>query len=247
MSTTSISGEKIASRPADKLVYLLFRYWIVPFSILYGIYISLPFLAPVFMHAGWSGAGNAIYFIYSFLCHQLPERSYFLFGPKAMYSLQAIQAAWQNTINPLVLRHFIGNAQMGWKVAWSDRMVSMYTATLFAGLLWWPLRKRLPRLPWWGLFLFLLPMALDGGTHFLSDFAGIGQGFRDSNLWLAALTHNSLPATFYAGDALGSFNSWMRILTGVFFGMGVVLFGFPYIQETLQPTGLVPRRYGEQN
>ena len=65
----------------------------------------------------------------------------------------------------------------------------------------------------------------------ISDFAGIGQGFRDTNLWLADLTNYQFSAGFYAGDALGSFNSWMRLLSGLFFGIGVVLFGFPYLNE----------------
>jgi uncharacterized membrane protein len=69
------------------------------------------------MAIGWSGAGKAIYFIYSFICHQLPERSYFLFGPKITYSLPEIRTVWQNTTNPLILRQFIGNPEMGWKMA----------------------------------------------------------------------------------------------------------------------------------
>jgi hypothetical protein len=74
-----------------------------------------------------------------------------------------------------------------------------------------------------------LPITVDGGTHMLSDLAGIGQGFRDSNQLLAALTNNALSASFYAGDALGSFNSWMRIITGLLAGLGIVWFVFPYI------------------
>jgi hypothetical protein len=74
-------------------------------------------------------------------------------------------------------------------------------------------------------------MAVDGLTHMVSDIAGIGQGFRDTNAWLAALTSNSLPSTFYAGDAWGSFNSIMRLISGVFFGAGVVWFGYPYLNE----------------
>jgi len=85
------------------------------------------------MQIGWSGAGKAVYFVYSFFCHQLPERSFFLFGQKTMYSLTEIQAAWQDTINPLILRKFIGNADMGWKVAWSDRMISFYTSIWLCG------------------------------------------------------------------------------------------------------------------
>lgn len=213
----------------------LHRHWIVPLSIFLGAYVGLPFLAPVFMHVGWSNAARVIYFIYSWLCHQLPERSFFLFGSKFTYSLAEIQNAWQNTINPVILRQFIGNPDMGWKVAWSDRMVSMYTSLWLFGLLWWPMRRRLKLFPWWGLMLFLLPMAVDGTSHFFSDLAGIGQGFRDGNLWLAVLNHRIFPISFYVGDALGSFNSLMRLLSGFLFGMGIVWYTYPYIDKAFTP------------
>lgn len=216
------------------------RNWILLFGVIFGLYVGLPFLAPVFIQIGWKNAGNAIYFIYSFLCHQLPERSFFLFGSKFTHSLSEIQAAWQNTTNPAILRKFIGNPAMGWKVAWSDRMVSMFTSMWVFGLLWWLLRKRLPKLPIWGLILLLLPMALDGGTHLLSDFAGIGQGFRDTNQWLAALTQNIFRPLFYSGDSWGSFNSIMRLLTGILFGLGISWFVFPMLAEALSdPDALV--------
>lgn len=206
--------------------------WITLFGVLAGGYVLLPFLAPALMAIGWTGPAKAIYFVYSFLCHQLPERSYFLFGQKLSYSLPEIQAAWKNSTNPLILRQFIGNPIMGWKVAWSDRMVSMFTSIWIFGLLWYPVRKRLPTLPIWGLALFLLPMALDGTSHFISDFWGIGQGFRDTNLWLGILTNHIFASTFYAGDAWGSFNSLMRLLTGVSFGLGIIWFGFPYLNDS---------------
>lgn len=227
----SMPADRSISGKVEAITLWFSRHWIVLFAAFMGLYVGLPFLAPVFMSIGWTGPGRIIYLIYSTQCHQLPERSYFFFGPKTMYSLSEIQQAWKNTLDPLVLRQFIGNAQMGWKVAWSDRMVSMYTSTFVFGLLYWPLRRKVKPLPWWGLVLFLLPMAVDGTSHFISDFAGIGQGFRDSNLWLASLTHGIFPPSFYAGDALGSFNSWMRILTGVSFGLGVVWYGFPYVDE----------------
>jgi uncharacterized membrane protein len=196
--------------------------------LLIGVWVGLPWLAPLFMALGWSDAGNFIYLVYATQCHQLPQRSFFLFGPRSMFSLQDIQAAWQDTNNPLILRQFIGNPEMGWKVAWSDRMVSMYSSTILWAALLRPIQRRVPTLPWWGLFLFLLPMAVDGSTHLLSDLVGgIGSGFRDSNAWLASLTGNAFPSTFYAGDALGSFNSWMRLITGLLFALGVVWFAFP--------------------
>lgn len=207
----------------------LAKNWFLIFVAIYGLWVWTPFLAPLLMHLGWDGPANAIYFIYSFFCHQLPERSYFFFGPQISYSLSDIQAAWMDTVNPLLLRKFTGTMEMGWKIAWSDRMISFYSGVWLFTIIWYPFRRRIKNLPLWGLVFFLFPMVLDGGTHFISDLAGIGLGFRDSNLWLANLTHFAFSANFYAGDALGSFNSWMRIISGLLAGLGLVWFAFPYL------------------
>jgi uncharacterized membrane protein len=215
---------------AQRLASWLSCHWFFLFSLFFGIFVFAPFLAPVFIEAGWHKAGEAVYFIYSFFCHQLPERSFFLFGTKSMYPISEIQAAWKMSNDPLVMRKFIGNPEMGWKVAWSDRMVSMYVSTWLLALVWRPLRRKWKPLPIWAFVLLLVPMGLDGGSHFLSDLWGIGLGFRYNNAWLANLTNQVLPPSFYYGDALGSFNSWMRLTTGILFGLAVVGFGFPYIQ-----------------
>ena len=207
------------------------RHWLLFINLLIALWVGLPWLAPVFMHLGWTSAGQAIYLIYSFQCHQLPERSYFLFGREVTYSLTEIQAAWQNTTNPFILRQFIGNPEMGWKVAWSDRMVSMYTSILFGGLLYGLVRKQLKPLSFWKFAILLLPMVIDGSTHMISDLQGIGQGFRDTNIWLQILTNNAFSTAFYQGDALGSFNSWMRLITGILFGIALVGFAYPYIND----------------
>lgn len=215
----------------DRAILGGFRHWLLIVNLLFGIFVAVPWLAPVLMHTGHAGAARAIYLAYITQCHQLPQRSYFLFGTKPNYSLDEVQAAWQDTDNPLVLRQFIGNPQMGWKVAWSDRMVSMYTSIFFGGLIYALLRKRLRPLPFWAFILLLLPMVIDGGTHLISDLAGLGHGFRDSNAWLAVITGNALSTTFYAGDALGSFNSWMRLITGILFAIGLVWFPYPYLED----------------
>lgn len=229
--TIPLSGAKFHPSLSERLMIMVSRHWILVAGLLLGIYIGLPFLAPVFMQLGLDGPARLIYFIYSFLCHQLPQRSYFLFGSNLTYSLAEIQSAYQYSLDPLVLRQFIGNSQMGWKVAWSDRMVSMFVSLWLFVLLWRPLGRRLKPLPWWGLILFLLPMALDGTSHLISDLLGIGQGFRDSNTWLAILTDHAFPSGFYAGDGWGSFNSLMRMMTGILFGLGLVWFSFPYIDN----------------
>jgi uncharacterized membrane protein len=207
-------------------------YWFETFLILYGLWVFAPFLAPIFMQLGWTGAGKAIYFIYSFFCHQLPERSYFLFGEKSMYSLSEIQSVWQDTTNPFILRQFIGDETMGWKIAWSDRMIWFYNSVWSLAVAWYPLRRKIKPLPWWGFVLLLLPLIVDGSTHTISDLAGIGGGFRDTNERLAVLTKHAFPVSFYAGDALGSFNSFMRLITGLLAGLGIVWLAFPYIFQT---------------
>ncbi len=227
-----MSAVTAPTRPKPNIFQWIGNHWFAAFLTVYGAWAFAPFLAPVFMHLGWTGAGKSVYFIYSFFCHQLPERSFFWFGRKTMYSLTEIQAVWQNTANPMLLRQFIGNQAMGWKVAWSDRMVSFYTSVWVFAVLWYPFRHKIKTLSWWGFALLLLPMALDGGTHMVSDFAGIGNGFRDTNAWLALLTNHAFSATFYAGDALGSFNSLLRFITGLLAGLAIVWLAFPYVFQS---------------
>jgi uncharacterized membrane protein len=222
----------ISSKPKQSVFDWIAHHWFGIFLAVYGAWVFTPWLAPVFMKLGWSDAGRTVYFIYSFFCHQLPERSFFFFGEKTMYSLREIGTAWQNSDNPFVLRGFIGNSTMGWKVAWSDRMVSFYTSVWFFAVLWWPFRKKIKPISWWVFALLLLPIAVDGITHAISDFAGIGFGFRDTNRWLAVLTNFSMSMEFYVGDALGSFNSWARLITGLLAGFGITWLAFPYIYQS---------------
>ncbi len=234
-----ISANPISHRPAFKAPLTrrigswLRGHWVLVLTTLIGFYVGVPWLAPVFMKLGWTGPAGVIYLIYSTQCHQLPERSYFLFGPQAMWSLGEIQLAWQETRNPFLLRQFVGNAEMGWKVAWSDRMASLYGAVFLASLGYGLSRRTGNTMPWWVALILAAPMVIDGGTHFVSDLAGLGQGFRDSNDWLAALTNHGLPTTFYVGDALGSFNSWMRLITGSLFGVAIVGFTYPYLDAAM--------------
>jgi hypothetical protein len=125
-------------------------------------------------------------------------------------------------------------------MAWSDRMVSVYGGVWLAGLVWAALGpKRAPRLSlFWWIVLGVAPLGIDGVSHMLNDIlAGTtGLGFRDTNAWLAALTGNALPQAFYQGDALGSFNSWARWLTGIVFSFVSVFALFPIIGGSMDDT-----------
>jgi uncharacterized membrane protein len=222
----------------DRVALFIVKHWLALFLILYGIWVWAPFLAPVFMQNGWTGAGSTLYFIYSFFCHQLPERSFFFYGPQLMYNLDQIGQVW-STENQLILRQFVGNAEMGWKMAWSDRMISTYGGIWLGGVLWAIFGKRVPRLSlvvW--MALGVLPLGLDGFTHFVNDIVAgsSGQGFRDTNDWLRALTGEVFPDAFYYGNMLGSFNSYARWITGLLFGVTTVFAIFPIIKNAFLDT-----------
>jgi uncharacterized membrane protein len=213
--------------------FALRRLWFPAALLIVGLYAGLPWLAPVFMRMGWTRAAGAVYALYSTQCHQLAQRSYFLFGPKPMYAPEELGVASAQDF--AALRAYTGTAALGWKMAWSDRMTAMYTGLFVSLVAVRLLDRRLKPLPLWGFLLLLLPLAVDGGTHFLSDLQGFGLGFRDSNAWLALLTGNLLPAAFYAGDAWGSFNAAMRLISGVMFGLGVAWFALPRLEASLRP------------
>ena len=92
--------------------------------------------------------------------------------------------------------------------------------------------------------MLILPIALDGLTHTVSDVQGIGMGFRETNAWLAVLTGHILPASFYAGDAFGSFNSLMRLVTGWLASFAIIFWAFPRVDAALLPdsNGLFTRQ-----
>lgn len=210
-------------------------HWLLTFNVGWGVFVILPWLAPVLMALGLTGPGRVVYFIYNFFCHQLPERSWFLFGPQLSYTQAEIAAAWGQSLsaisNELIRRQFIGTPELGWKVAWSDRMIAMYGSIFLFGLLYAWLRQhglRLRGMPWWLFLLFLAPMGLDGTTHLINDMFHLD--FRQTNEWAAILTNYAFPANFYDGDRFGSLNSLLRLVTGIFFGFSVVGFLWPLME-----------------
>lgn len=209
------------------------RHWLGIVNITWGVLVGGPWLAPIAMVLGWTGVANVVYFLYSFLCHQYANRSFFLFGPKLMYSYTELLPYTSDATTWWGLRAFRGNADLGYKVAWSDRMVWLYGSIFLAGLLFALLRGRIRPLSWKLFILMLVPLALDGSTHVISDLFGVGQGFRYTNAWLASLTASRWPTSFYVGNAPGSFNFLMRLITGVMSGVAVVWFAYPRLHLAL--------------
>ncbi len=182
---------------ADKAIFGLAKHWLALINLFWGLYVGLPFLAPILMDAGLVLPAKAIYTLYRPACHQRPARSYFIGGPQFVYSPEELVAAGVD-VDPFA--RALGNQQVGWKVAFCERDVAIYGAIFFTGLVYGLVRKRLVgwRMPFRYFLLFLIPMGVDGVLQLF--------GFYEST-WLR------------------------RSITGAIFGVGAVLFAYPYVEE----------------
>ena len=61
----SPQAKRTGAITANRLAYFLSRYWLVLLTLLLGLWVGLPWLAPIFMKLGWTAAGNAIYLLYT--------------------------------------------------------------------------------------------------------------------------------------------------------------------------------------
>lgn len=202
---------------ADRFVLWLSQRWLGIFSTLAFLYVALPFLAPTLMHLGADPAASFIYTMYRPLCHQLPQRSWFLFGPQVAYRLSELMELAGDEVTGRYSRGFIGNEALGYKVAICQRDVAIYGAIFLFGLAYGLLRRRwdVRPLPLWAYILLgLVPMGLDGGYQFLSDL---------------------LPRIF-PGMSLEPYETTplMRVVTGTLFGWATVWFTYPYVQESME-------------
>jgi uncharacterized membrane protein len=175
-----------------------------------GIFAGLPFLAPVLMANNLRGPASFIYQLYSFTCHQLPYRSWFLLGRQPAYSAEEFialgypSAARVLPSNPLTGSNpFWGNETIGWKVAWCERDTAIYLTIFLAGLAFAAMRPRVKIRPLslWGFILLCIPIAIDGITQL--------PGWRESTPLL-------------------------RTLTGGLFGLGMVWLVYPYIDQGMR-------------
>ena len=233
MEQRSVQSQGFAAAINRSAAWLI-HHWLLVMLVGLGAWNLLPWLAPAFMKLGWETPARGIYFLYTFFCHQLPQRSWFLFGEQFTYTKNEILLAMNGNTDPVIpstMRSFIGTPEMGWKLAWSDRMVSFYGGWFVVALVYALVRKRWQGLSGGWALLLLLPLAIDGGSHLVSDLGGLREGFRESNAWLAALTNYHFPQVFYAGDQWGSFNSIARMVTGIPGAIGLMGFVLPDLER----------------
>ena len=182
-----MSGDRRA--PARELAWIervdraLTRHWLALFNVGFALLLALPIAAPILMAAGVAAPARWIYLIYTPACHQLPERSYFLFGERPVYTVQELEARGMPAgLSLLQRRRFRGNEITGYKLAICQRDVAIYGSILLAGMIYGLLRRRGPPrgLPLKAYLLFLIPIGLDGITQLI--------GLRQSNWWLRTIT-----------------------------------------------------------
>ena len=202
------------TRFVDKAVFKLAKHWLLLASLFWGLYAGLPLLAPVLMDAGLTTPAKIIYIVYRPLCHQLPERSFFLGGQQHTYSAEELADAGVE-IHPF--SRDIGNETVGWKTAFCQRDVAIYGSIFLAGLIYGLIRRRWRewKMPFRYYLLFLVPMGIDGLLQLF--------GLHDSN-WI------------------------LRTITGMVFGVGSVLFAYPYLEEGMRDVrrGINKRCHFEQ-
>jgi uncharacterized membrane protein len=169
------------ARFISALVLGIARHWLALFNVAWGLYVFLPILAPILMQVGWTVPARGIYGVYSFLCHQLPDHSYFLFSSNPVPHVHELEAAgMQPGMNILGQRRFIGNAVAGYKTALCQRDIAIYGSVFVSGLLFALFRDRIKAPSIKVYILFLIPMAVDGVTQML--------GWRESSWLLRSIT-----------------------------------------------------------
>lgn len=86
---------KSAGRRLKTVLLIAARNWLRIMLTLLALYISLPWIAPALAKAGWPGAADVIYTLYSPFCHQFAFRSVFVFGEQPFYPRGAAESAYK--------------------------------------------------------------------------------------------------------------------------------------------------------
>jgi uncharacterized membrane protein len=221
-------GWKVTS--SDRFSYWLSSHYMAVFNLLVLVYFGLPFLAPVLMVNGVTGPANLLYKAYGAVCHQFAFRSFFLFGEQPVYPRSAAgvsglipygAATGMDEGDVLAARSFIGNPVLGYKVAICERDLAIYGGILLFGLVFALANHRIKSLPWYFWILIgIFPIALDGFSQLFSQ-----------------PPFNAIPPLNLLNYREST--PYLRVLTGLLFGITTAWFGYPIVEETMADT----RRY----
>ena len=156
-----------------------FRHWLATVNISLTLYVAGGFAAPVLAAGGLRSLADALYAVYHLTCHQWAFRSFFLLGsdtrgPLAAYTQDQLAAL---PVDPF---GFVGDPELGWKMAFCERDLAIYAALLAVGLFYAKYRSRMQPLGFGVYAVLILPIALDGFTQLF--------GWRESTWQLRVAT-----------------------------------------------------------
>ena len=163
-------------------------HWLLLANAALVLYLGLPLFAPLLMRMRYEGLAEGIYFIFRPMCHQFPERSFFLFGDQLVYSYDQLA----QRLGGFVPRRYVGAPGFGYKIAVCQRDVAIYGAMLIGSILFDRVRSRLSPLPIRWFAAMVAPLAIDGTGQLLGFWSSTwlsrvltGGLFGLSILWLA--------------------------------------------------------------
>jgi uncharacterized membrane protein len=80
----STAGNQIKHEPLilriDRKIYGFARHWLLVFNVVAFFLASLPFVIPFLASQGYTSVANWMHMSFGLMCHQMPERSFTLFG-----------------------------------------------------------------------------------------------------------------------------------------------------------------------
>jgi len=145
------------------------------FFLLVSVYLFFAFLAPFAYLNGFENLGGAIHKVYSRFCHQRVERSLFIFGEKPFYTLEELKRnnylpktpdSQYSDIWPEYYGHeYVGNDEIGYKVAICIRDVALYGGLAFGGFFFSFIKRYVCKRCGISIYLLIVlisPMVIDG-------------------------------------------------------------------------------------
>jgi uncharacterized membrane protein len=209
--------------PMEKFSFWLSKYYMLFITAILILFVGVPFLAPVLMRNGHNTGAQAIYKTYSIFCHELAYRSYYLFGEQLFYPRELAhipnmltyeQVTGKTADDTVFARTFIGDDELGYKIAICERDIAIYGSLIVSGILFHFSKRKLKSLPWYLWVIFaILPLALDGSSQLFS-LGGTWPG------WFPIRESTPL----------------LRTITGALFGFGTAWYVFPMMEESMIET-----------
>jgi uncharacterized membrane protein len=204
---------------ADRRILWLSKHWLAALNIFMLLFVGLPFLAPILLAAGYSGPANFIYSLYRMTCHQLPSRSYFIFGQQVAFCQRDVAIYGSMLLGGLVfglVRHRLHPLPVGWYILF------LVPIALDGGMqlasIW--LEVGIPINLLWAIGLIALGIAMTilRYLRYLS--------------WHSYLFFAFGPLALLYLQYVGPHTSnWLlRTITGFIFAFGTVWFTYPYLE-----------------